>query len=118
MAGGGEPLESGISVDLNGALEVLQMRYWSLGLTIRAVEVDRRRRIGAPAELAALKLLHDQTKPLDLGLRLGEGSGALGGQRAHGARSSAGSSVICTETNAGAAASSCFHRRRTRSAMP
>ncbi len=42
-----EPIEAGITVDLNDALELGQMRSGTLGLAIGTVEIDRRRRIGS-----------------------------------------------------------------------
>jgi len=47
VAACGEPFESGIAVDLEYATESFEMRGWALCLAIRAVEVDRRRRIRA-----------------------------------------------------------------------
>jgi hypothetical protein len=47
MASGRKPLEARIAVDVDDALEVLQMSRRPLSATIRAVEIDRRRRIGS-----------------------------------------------------------------------
>ena len=41
-----KPLEAGITVDLNDAFELRQMRGGTFGPAIGAVEIDRRRRIG------------------------------------------------------------------------
>jgi hypothetical protein len=47
IAGGREPLEPRVTVDLHDTLEVLQMCRRTLGATIRAVEIDGRRRVGS-----------------------------------------------------------------------
>ena len=41
-----EPVEAGIAVDLHDAAEPGQVRGWALGFAIRAVKLDRSRRIG------------------------------------------------------------------------
>jgi len=41
----GQPLEPGIAIDLQDALKAAEMRGRSLSLTIRAVEIDSRRRL-------------------------------------------------------------------------
>jgi hypothetical protein len=47
-------LEPGIAIDLQGALEPLQMHDRTLGSAIGAIEVDGRRRIGfAPRSIVA-----------------------------------------------------------------
>lgn len=54
IAAGAKPLEAGIAVDLNDPFEPRQMSSGTLGATIRAVKVDRRRWISpAPGPLIA-----------------------------------------------------------------
>ena len=41
----GQPLEAGVAVDVENALEVLKMRHRALGLSVRREQIDSRRRL-------------------------------------------------------------------------